>query len=181
MRVVSGKYRGRKIHPPKGMDARPTTDFAKEGLFNILQHGVALEGIQVLDLFAGTGNIAVEFLSRGAANVLSVDHDRTLYAHLLSMARELKEEHWQIVRSDVFVFLAAHRKTYDIIFADPPFGLEGIERIPTLVLQGGLLEPEGLLIVEHSARMNMSTLPGFWKHRPYGAVHFSFFKPLPSP
>jgi 16S rRNA (guanine(966)-N(2))-methyltransferase RsmD len=162
------------------MDARPTTDYAKEGLFNVLQHSVPLEGIDVLDLFAGTGSIAIEFLSRGAANVLSVDQDRELYAHLLRTAGDLKEEHWRIVRSDVFSFLAAHRARYDIVFADPPFGMDGIERIPTLVLEGGLLAPDGLLIVEHPARMNMSALPGFSKHRPYGAVHFSFFKPLPS-
>lgn len=186
MRVVGGKYRGRKIRPPKEINARPTTDYAKEGLFNILQHSVPLEGIAVLDLFAGAGGIAVEFLSRGAAGVLSIDHDRALFAHLQRTARELGEAHWQIVRADVFAFLsnvAAARpvKTYDIIFADPPFGMEGVERIPTLVLQGGLLEPDGLLIVEHPGTVNMSALPGFWKHRPYGAVHFSFFKPVPSP
>lgn len=178
MRVVSGKYRGRKIAPPKGMEARPTTDYAKEGLFNILQHSVPLEGIRVLDLFSGTGNIAVEFLSRGAESVLSVEQDRELFTHLQRTARELGEANWHMIKSDVFAFLNTHRLTYDIVFADPPFTMEGIERIPTLVLQHGLLEPEGLLIVEHHARVNMSALPGFWKHRPYGAVHFSFFKPV---
>lgn len=180
MRVVGGKYRGRRIHPPKGMEARPTTDFAKEGLFNILQHSVPLEGIKVLDLFSGTGNIAIEFLSRGALSVLSVEQDRELFGHLQRTARELQETGWNMVRADVFTFLNAHRGRYDIIFADPPFTLEGIERIPSLVMQYGMLEPDGHLIVEHQRRVDLSTVPGFWKHRPYGAVHFSFFRP-PTP
>ena len=178
MRVIGGKYKGRKIHPPKGMEARPTTDFAKEGLFNILHHSVPLEGIKVLDLFAGTGNIALEFLSRGATSVLSVDMDRELFGHMQRTARDLNETGWSMVRSDVFTFLKAHRARYDIIFADPPFHMEGIERIPTLVLENNLLEPDGLLIVEHQKRVDLSEQPGFWKHRPYSAVHFSFFKPV---
>ena len=178
MRVVGGKYRGRRIDPPKGMEARPTTDYAKEGLFNILQHGVPLEDIRVLDLFSGSGSIAVEFLSRGAESVLSVEHDRDLFNHLQRTARALGETNWHMLKGDVFTFLATHRSSYDIIFADPPFSMEGIERIPMLVMEHGLLEPDGLLVVEHNARVNMSALPGFWKHRPYGAVHFSFFKPV---
>ena len=178
MRVVSGKYKGRRIHPPKGMEARPTTDFAKEGLFNMLQHSVPLEGIRVLDLFSGTGNIAVEFLSRGAESVLSVDQDRELFAYQQRTARELGVANWHMIKSDVFTFLNAHRQRYDIVFADPPFTLEGIERIPALVLQHGLLETDGVLIVEHQKRVDLSTLPGYWKHRPYGAVNFSFFKPV---
>ena len=180
MRVVGGKYRGRRIQPPKGMEARPTTDFAKEGLFNILQHSVPLEGIAVLDLFSGTGNIAVEFLSRGAERVLSVEQDRALFDHLQRTARDLNETGWSMVRADVFTFLNAHRGRYDIIFADPPFTLDGIERVPALVMQNGLLEPDGHLIVEHQRRVDLSTQPGFWMHRPYGAVHFSFFRPVPS-
>src|SRR5262245_22849245 len=107
MRVVSGKYRGRRINPPKGMEARPTTDYAKEGLFNMLQHSVPLEGITVLDLFAGTGNIAVEFLSRGAESVLSVEHDRALFTHLQRTARELGETNWHMIKGDAFTFLGA--------------------------------------------------------------------------
>lgn len=178
MRIVSGKYRGRRITPPKGMEARPTTDYAREGLFNILQHSVPLEGITVLDLFAGTGAVALEFLSRGAEKVLSVDHDRELFQHQQRMARELGEANWHMVKSDVFAFLNTHSGSYDVVFADPPFTLEGIERVPQLVQQRGLLASDGLLIVEHSQRIGLKEQPGFWKQRPYGAVHFSFFKPV---
>lgn len=188
MRIIGGKYRGRRIHPPKGIEARPTTDFAKEGVFNILQHSVPLEGIRVLDLFSGTGNIALEFLSRGAEEVISVDHDRELYTHMLGMARGLNEARWHIVRSDVFTYLngAAVAPTigtstggFDIIFADPPFGLDGIERLPILVRERQLLLNDGLLIVEHPKNVDMSADPWFQRHRPYGNVHFSFFTPTP--
>ena len=175
MRIVGGKYRNRRIDPPTGIEARPTTDYAKEGLFNVLHHSVALEGIRVLDLFAGTGNIALEFLSRGAREVVSVDQDRKLFAFMQRLAREWNEPAWRMVRSDVFTFLRGHRGRYDIIFADPPFQLEGIDRIPTLGFEGGLLEPDGLLIVEHSEHTDLSGLPGYLRTRNYGTVRFSFF------
>jgi 16S rRNA (guanine(966)-N(2))-methyltransferase RsmD len=177
MRVIGGKYRNRRIAPPRHLDARPTTDFAKEGLFNMLQHRVPLEGIRVLDLFAGTGNIALEFLSRGATAVLSVDHDRKLVDFMRRTATAWSEKGWRPVKADVFTFLQDHRARYDIVFADPPFALPGIERIPTLVFAAGLLEPDGLLIVEHGPRTDLSTLPGFRHVRAYGTVRFSFFSP----
>ncbi|MBS1583431.1 MAG: 16S rRNA (guanine(966)-N(2))-methyltransferase RsmD [Bacteroidetes bacterium] len=177
MRIVGGRYKGRRIQPPKSTVARPTTDFAKEGLFNILQHSVPLEGIRVLDLFAGTGSISLEFLSREAEEVISVEQDRELFAHLQRTARELNATNWHLVKSDVFTFLQGHRSTFDVVFADPPFHLEGIERIPTLVREAGLLAPDGLLIVEHPKDVDMRTDPWFDRHRPYGNVHFSFFKP----
>jgi len=180
MRIVGGKYRNRRIHPPPGIDARPTTDFAKEGLFNVLHHSVPLEGIRVLDLFAGTGNISLEFLSRGAAEVVSVEKDRKLVEHIQRMAIGLGEKAWRTVRADVFTFLTTHRGRYDIVFADPPFHLEGIERIPTLVFDAGLLEAGGLLIVEHSERTDLGALPGHQRTRAYGTIHFSFFQP-PTP
>ena len=177
MRVVGGKYKGRKIHPPRSIHARPTTDFAKEGLFNILQHTVPLEGIRVLDLFSGTGNIALEFVSRGAEEVISVEQDRELFTHLQTTARTLQAENWHHVKADAFTFLRGHRGVYDIVFADPPFALEGTEQLPTLVRDGDLLAPDGLLIIEHPKDLNMSADPWFLRHRPYGNVHFSFFKP----
>lgn len=181
MRIIGGKYKGRRIDPPKGIEARPTTDYAKEGLFNILQHSVPLEGIRMLDLFAGTGNISLEFLSRGAESALSVEQDRTLFTYQQALARKLEEPNWHMVKADVFSFLATHRVTYDIIFADPPFRMEGYERIPTLVRDGGLLAEEGLLIVEHPGSVDLSADPWFWKHRPYGNVHFTFLRrPDPS-
>ena len=181
MRVVGGKYQGRRIHPPKSTLARPTTDFAKEGLFNILQHTVPLEGIRVLDLFAGTGNISVEFLSREAEEVISVEQDRELFAYMQRVSRDLQATNWHHVKADAFAFVKGHRATYDIIFADPPFNLEGTELLPTLVREAGILDPDGLLIIEHPKDVNMNADPWFDRHRPYGNVHFSFFKPSLAP
>ncbi len=181
MRVIGGKYRNRRIHPPSGIDARPTTDYAKEGLFNVLHHSVPLEGIRVLDLFAGTGNMSMEFLSRGADEVVSVDSDRRLFEFMQRTARELGETRWRMVKSDVFTFLRSQRTHYDIVFADPPFSMEGIERIPTLVLEAGLLAKDGLLIVEHPDHLSLASLPGFTRQRSYGLVQFSFFAPHETP
>ena len=177
MRIVGGKHRNRRLHPPGEMEARPTTDFAKEGLFNVLQHSVALDGIRVLDLFAGTGNISLEFLSRGAAEVISVEQDRDLFAFMQRTSRELNETGWRMVKGDVFTFLGSHRGLYDVVFADPPFHLEGVDRIPTLVRQAGLLNPDGLLILEHHEKTDVSGLPGYQRTREYGTIHFSFFGP----
>ena len=175
MRIVGGKYRNRRLHPPNEMKARPTTDFAKEGLFNVLQHSVALDGIRVLDLFAGTGNISLEFLSRGASEVISVDQDRELFNFMQRTARDLNEANWRMVKSDVFTFLGSHRGVYDVVFADPPFHLEAVDRIPSLVRSGGLLGADGMLILEHHEKTDVSQLPGFQRTRKYGAIHFSFF------
>ena len=175
MRIVGGKYRNRRLHPPHEMEARPTTDFAKEGLFNVLQHSVPLEGIRVLDLFAGTGNISLEFLSRGAAEVISVEQDRDLFAFMQRTARELNENGWRMVKGDVFIFLGSHRGQYDVVFADPPFQLDGIDRIPGLVRDAGLLGTDGVLILEHHEKTDVSALPGYQRTRRYGTIHFSFF------
>lgn len=175
MRIIAGAYRNRKLDPPGGMDARPTTDYAKEGLFNVLQHNYALEEIRVLDLFAGTGNIGLEFLSRGAESVLSVEQDRKLVSFMERTAETWKVQNWRILRNDVFTFLRTHRGQYDIVFADPPFAMEGIDRIPTLVLEAGLIGPDGMLIVEHWDKLDMSAVPGHQMTREYGLVHFSFF------
>lgn len=175
MRIVGGKYRNRRLHPPKEMDARPTTDFAKEGLFNVLHHSIPLEGIRVLDLFAGTGNISLEFLSRGASEVISVDQDRKLFDFMQRTARELNEQGWRMVKSDVFAFLRAHRAQYDIVFADPPFHMEAIETIPPLVRGAGLVGNDGLLIIEHQDKLDLSHIEGFQQTRKYGLIHFSFF------
>ncbi len=180
MRIVGGKYKGRRINLPKSSKARPTTDFAKEGLFNILQHTVPLEGIRVLDLFAGTGNISLEFLSREAEEVISVEQDRELFAHLQQAARTLQAANWHHVKGDAFSFMRSHRSVYDIVFADPPFNMDGTALLPTLVRDAGLLAPDGLLIIEHPRDVDMSADPWFDRHRPYGNVHFTFFKPKPA-
>ncbi len=177
MRVIGGKYRNRRLHPPPNIDARPTTDYAKEGLFNVLHHSTALDGIRVLDLFAGTGNISLEFLSRGARDVLSVETDRKLHDFMSRTAQQLNEPNWRSVKADVFTFLNSHRGVYDIVFADPPFAMEGLDRIVTLVLGNGLLRPDGMLIIEHSEKMSLKDVPGFQRQRSYGLVQFSFFTP----
>lgn len=175
MRIVGGRHRNRRLHPPNEMEARPTTDFAKEGLFNVLQHSIPLEGIRVLDLFAGTGNISLEFLSRGAQEVISVEQNRDLFAFMQRTARELNETGWRMVKSDVFTFLNSHRGVYDVVFADPPFAMEGIERIPAAVREAGLLGNDGTLILEHHEKTDVSHLPGYQRTRKYGTIHFSFF------
>lgn len=185
MRIIGGKYRNRRIHPPAGIEARPTTDFAKEGLFNVLRHRVPLEGIRVLDLFAGTGSMSVEFLSQGAEEVISVESDRRLHDHMGRLALELGEQGWHRVRADVFTYVRSARGPFDLIFADPPFAMEGIDRIPTLVRELGLLGADGLLIVEHPDKVSLAHLPGFQMQRSYGLIQFSFFGPAaphePSP
>jgi 16S rRNA (guanine(966)-N(2))-methyltransferase RsmD len=189
MRVVGGKYRNRRLRPPATMDARPTTDYAKEGLFNMLAHSMALEGIRVLDLFSGTGNIAVEFLSRGAAEVVSVDREPRLVAFQERAAAELGITGWRMVKTDVFALLNddAHRRApllgsapFDVVFADPPFGMPGTDTIAALVRERGLLADGGRFILEHPKEVDPSGDPWFVKQRRFGAAVFSFFMP-PAP
>lgn len=177
MRIVAGRFKGKRITPPKGITARPTTDFAKEALFNILQHSIALEGIRVLDLFAGSGGISLEFLSRGAEEVISVEQDTALYGHLQRTARELGTPNWHAVKADVFSYIKSDRSTYDVIFADPPFDMEGTESLPALIRESGLLAPDGLLLVEHYRRLNLSNDVWFDVCRKYSNINFSFFTP----
>ncbi len=179
MRIIAGRFKGKRINPPKSITARPTTDFAKEALFNILQHSVALEGIRALDLFAGAGGIALEFVSRGAEEVVAVEQDRTLHAHLQRTAEQLGINNLHLVRADVFQYLSSHRGSYDLIFADPPFHMEETTKLPGLIRAANLLAPDGLLIVEHYKRLDLSNDPWFDVRREYSNIHFSFFKPKP--
>ncbi|MCB0794557.1 MAG: 16S rRNA (guanine(966)-N(2))-methyltransferase RsmD [Flavobacteriales bacterium] len=177
MRVISGKYKGRRILPPKGMEARPTTDYAREGLFNILRHNEPLEGIDVLDLFAGTGSVSLEFLSNGARRVVSVEQDKALCDHIQRTAVQLNETSWQVIRGDVMAVIGSLRGSFDIVFCDPPFTSAITDQLPERILSSGLLVQDGLLVVEHSERLDLSALPGFEHRRAYGSVHFSFFRP----
>lgn len=177
MRVIGGVHKGRRIQPPKDITARPTTDFAKEALFNILQHTTALEGIQVLDLFAGAGGISLEFISRGAAGVTSVEQDAKLCAHLNRTAAMLEVRNWRVVKADAYGHLRKDRGRYDVIFADPPFGLAGTADLPGMVREQGLLAEDGLLIVEHGRVLDLSADPWFDVCRKYSNIHFSFFTP----
>lgn len=176
MRIISGIYRGRRLLPPVNLPVRPTTDFAKEGLFNVLNNMTDLDSLRVLDLFAGTGSIAFEFLSRGAAEVTAIDSNHRCIEFIKKTAETFGATNMKAVKSNSFVFIKHMVATYDLIFADPPYDLERIESIPDLVFASNLLADEGLLILEHSSRYKFEKNVNFDSHREYGSVNFSFFK-----
>ena len=176
MRIVSGRYKGRAINPPRNLRARPTTDFAKENLFNVLGNMVDFEECNVLDLFAGTGSISYEFASRGARSVTSVEINAVHYNFIRQTAAQLEIENLYPVKANVFLYLKSCPKQFDIVFSDAPYDLEGSEQVVKLVLEGDLLRPGGILVFEHSKKMDFSTYPEFWQLRSYGSVQFSFFK-----
>ncbi len=178
MRVVSGIYKGRRFDVPRSFKARPTTDFAKENLFNVLSNRFDFEDdeVQALDLFAGTGSISLELLSRGCAQVVSVEKDREHYAFICRVAKELGAANWLPVRADVFKFVRNAHRRFDLVFADPPYELTGLETLPDLVLDNGLLKPQGLFILEHGKKNSFESHPCFTEHRAYGSVNFSFFR-----
>lgn len=176
MRIVSGKFRGRKLHPPAGLPVRPTTDFAKEGLFNILDNLVDFEELDVLDLFSGTGSIAFEFLSREAKSVTAVDINNRCLDFIEKTSEHLKSGNIRIIREDVFRFMERSRESYDLIFADPPYDLADIKKIPDFVMKSGILRKTGWFILEHGAGDQFDLHPRFIRHRKYGNVNFSFFR-----
>ncbi len=175
MRIISGTHKSRQIHAPKSLPVRPTTDIAKEALFNILTNNFDLEEVQVLDLFAGTGNISYEFASRGALGVISIDKELRCVDFIRKTVKELGFEAVLAFRSDAFRFVKNTEHTYDIIFCDPPYEMEGVERIPETVIERKLLKEDGWLIVEHSRDYDFSKMPGFQQMRKYGKVNFSIF------
>jgi 16S rRNA (guanine966-N2)-methyltransferase len=177
LRIISGKYKGKRINAPKNIKARPTTDFAKEGLFNILVNSCTIEDANVLDLFCGTGNISLEFASRGATKLTAVDIAGQSVRFVSKMGQEL-DLNIKTIKSDVFRFLQKHHATYDIIFADPPYDHEKIADIPKLVFENNLLDTNGMLIVEHGEYTDLSKSEHFREKRTYGKVNFSFFYPL---
>jgi 16S rRNA (guanine966-N2)-methyltransferase len=177
MRIISGKYKGRRIFPPKNLPVRPTTDMSKEALFNVLNNHFSFEGLKILDLFSGTGNISFEFASRGCSPITSVDGDFGCVKFIKQIASEF-DFNIAATKSDVFSFLEKNKTTYDIIFADPPYGLDQktFEKIVSLVFERGLLEEEGMLIIEHSKYTKMEHLPHFSFQKSYGGSFFSFFE-----
>jgi len=176
MRIIGGKLKGLRLNPPANLPVRPTTDMAKEALFNILNNQVDFEGITVLDLFSGTGNISMEFASRGAEQVIAVDRSIQCINYLKDMARQHKLEQITTFKADVFKYLEMETDQYDLIFADPPYDLNRIPEIPKIVFEKNLLKPGGLLVVEHQSMQNLSQQPGFVEQRKYGHSSFSFFK-----
>lgn len=176
MRIVSGTFKGKRIVAPGKLPVRPTTDFAKESLFNILNNHYHFGGLQVLDLFSGTGNIAYEFASRGADQVLCVDTHMECIKFINKISKEL-EMPIETIKSDVKKFLSSAVGSYDIIFADPPydFSKDDLEIIPTQVFERELLKDGGCLIVEHAKKISLSDLNHFSEERNYGNATFSFF------
>jgi len=177
MRIISGIHKGRRIHAPNNLPVRPTTDRAKEALFNILNHQMYFENLKVLDLFAGTGNISYEFISRGVHQATCVDKNMKCIRFIEQTANAL-EANIEAIQTDVISFLSQHRSTYDIIFADPPYDsdFEIFESMITLILSKNLLHDGGLLILEHSKQTDLSSLPKYSDSRVYGSCVFSFFK-----
>ena len=177
MRIISGQFKGRRITAPKKLPVRPTTDMAKEALFNILNNSYYFDDISVLDLFSGTGSISYEFASRGTETITAVDEDLGCIKFINKTAEEF-EMSIRAIRSDVFKFLETTKLQSNVIFADPPyaFSLELFSKIPELVFQNELLEQNGVLIVEHAKQTDLSKLPNYCYSKNYGGNMFSFFE-----
>lgn len=175
MRIIGGKLKGQIIRLPAVYAARPTTDFAREALFNILGNEYEFEDLKVLDLFGGTGAVSYEFASRGASRVYCVEMARENASFIKKEAARLSLDNVTMVRDNVFDFLPICREKFDIIFADPPYALEGLETIPDKVLSCDILYPDRYFILEHGADHSFSAHPNFVKEKVYGRVHFSFF------
>ena len=176
MRIIGGRLKGKTILPPKGYEARPTTDFAKEGLFNVLDNEYEFADLKVLDLFGGTGAISYEFASRGAARVYCIEMNRDNARSIRREASLLGLDNVTVVHGNVFDFLPICREKFDIIFADPPYSLEGLETIPDKVLGHDILHPGAYFILEHGGEHSFTGHPLFRKEKVYGRVHFSFFE-----
>ena len=177
MRIISGKYKGRRIFPPKGLPVRPTTDMSKEALFNVLNNHFSFEGLKILDLFAGTGNISFEFASRGSTPITSVDGDFGCVKFIKQVADEY-DFNIAATKSDVFKFLERNNATYDIIFADPPYALDQktFDKIVLLVFEKNTLQEDGMMIIEHSKYTKLDHLIHFSFKKSYGGSIFSFFE-----
>lgn len=175
MRIISGIHKGRKILPPKNLPVRPTTDFAKEALFNLLDNRIEIEGVEVLDLFAGTGNISYEFASRGASRITAVDQEPACCSFIVRVAQEY-DMPIRVHRANALTYLLRNTTSFDIIFVDPPYNHPKLAAIPALIFDNNALKPGGLLILEHGPRTNAPKLEQFLETRSYGNVNFSFYQ-----
>ena len=177
MRIITGKYKGRHFEVPRTFSARPTTDFAKENLFNVLQSYLDFsEGPTALDLFSGTGSITLELISRGCSHVVSVELDVRHHRLIKQFVDKLQDTAALPVRADVFQFVAKCREQFDFIFADPPYALPQLPELPDIILSHNLLKEDGLFVLEHGKQNDFSQHPRFLEHRAYGSVNFSFFQ-----
>jgi 16S rRNA (guanine(966)-N(2))-methyltransferase RsmD len=192
MRIITGKYKGRHFDIPRSFKARPTTDFAKENIFNVLTGYIDFEGATALDLFSGTGSISLELASRGCAHVISVEADRDHHRFILQCLQKLGEQSRgqapeaepsepvpvTAIRGDVFRFVKSCKQQFDFIFADPPYALVELKTIPALIFEKNLLKEDGVFVFEHGKNDSFTDHPNFVEHRAYGSVNFSIFRPL---
>jgi 16S rRNA (guanine966-N2)-methyltransferase len=176
MRIISGIHGGRKISPPANMPhTRPTTDIAKEGLFNILQNNLEIDELKTLDLFGGTGSISYELASRGAVDLTIVEKDAAMYDYIKHTSELLKLEHFRLIRSDVFKFIESTPEQYDFIFAGPPYALHTIDDLPRKIFEHNLLKPKGWFVLEHTPRNDYKKFDHYKTERNYGTTIFSIF------
>jgi len=176
VRIIRGSHRGRQIAAPKSLPVRPTTDYAKEGLFNILEHTFDFEELEVLDLFSGTGSMAYEFASRGCKTVTAIDNHRSCVNFIVQTAQKFEFSNIRVAKMDVFKFLKMNKKPYGLVFADPPYTFKDIPVLPSLILNKNTLYDGGWLVLEHSGSYNFSEEPYFREKRKYGEVNFSIFE-----
>ena len=176
MRIITGLYKGRHFDIPRSFKARPTTDFAKENIFNVVNGYMELDGTTALDLFAGTGSISLELLSRGCSRVVSVEADRDHAAFIRQCMTKIGTDACMLIRGDAFRFMKSCRQQFDFIFADPPYALKELPGIPSLIFEKGLLKEGGLLVFEHGKDNGFSSRERFVEHRSYGSVNFSLFR-----
>lgn len=175
MRIIRGKYGRRRFDVPSNITARPTTDFARENIFNVLENLIDFDGARALDLFAGTGAVSFEFLSRGCESVTAVEKASTQYNFIRKVAQQLGCDNFNAVRGDALRYVQTSLAKYDIIFADPPYDMPRFGEIPEMILNSQMLKPGTIFIIEHSRNYDFSALPHFSEHRVYGSVNFSIF------
>ena len=180
MRIITGKYKGKHFEVPRSFKARPTTDFAKENLFNVLRAYVDFEETRALDLFSGTGSITLELLSRGCPEVVSVERDRQHYAFVRAAVEHCTagdaDVRFRVLNADALRIIAKSNECFDLVFADPPYALRELSELPERVMASGLLKPGALFVLEHGKEHDFSSRPEFLEHRAYGSVNFSFFR-----
>ena len=176
MRIIRGKYKSRYYKVPKNFPSRPTTDFAKEGLFNVLENQIYFEDLHILDLCAGTGNISIEFLSRESGKVVAVDKNFNCVRHIKKMVNKYDcEKDIHVIKADILKYLGKTEEKFDIIFADPPYAYPDHKEITKIVFERELLNTDGILIIEHGKEVNLEDITHFQIMRIYGNVRFSFF------
>ncbi len=176
MRIITGQFKGRHFDIPRTFKARPTTDFAKENIFNVLNGYIDFDGVTALDLFAGTGSISLELVSRGCKEVVSVEKDRDHARFIADCMKKINAENDILIRGDVFRFLKSCHQKFDLIFADPPYALPELDTLPDLVFEHDLLAADGVFVFEHGKHNDFSAHPRFKEHRSYGSVNFSIFR-----